>query len=153
MKSVVKVHRLIVLGPRWFWCLVMIQVYWDFAGFDVTAGQYIYGRASQTEQRSARWASWYSRASNFRFFQPVDFSYFCVIQYRQITRTLKYNINKVLADKYGRQSHYSVKIVDFRSADSLPKNLVGSRLFGICREKHGSIQLKKSTIMDCFLTN
>jgi hypothetical protein len=42
------------------------------------------GRASQTEQRSAHWASWYPRvtwASNFRFFQPVDFSYFCVIQY------------------------------------------------------------------------
>jgi hypothetical protein len=43
--------------------------------------------ASQTEQRLARWASWYSRgtwASNFRFFQPVDFSYFHVIQYRLI---------------------------------------------------------------------
>jgi hypothetical protein len=30
---------------------------------------------------------------------------------------------------------------------------VGSRLFGIRREKHGSAQLKKSTIMDCFLAN
>jgi hypothetical protein len=57
-------------------------------------GQYIYGRASQTEQRSARWASWYSRAtwaSNFRFFH--------VIQYRLITdmkfsdKTLKFNFN------------------------------------------------------------
>jgi len=53
------------------------------AGFDVTAGplargQYIYGRASQTEKRTARRASCNSRAtwaSNFRFFQPVDFSY------------------------------------------------------------------------------
>jgi hypothetical protein len=35
----------------------------------------------------------------------------------------------------------------------LPENLVGSRLFGIRREKHGSAQLRKSTIMDCFLTN
>jgi hypothetical protein len=25
-------------------------------------------------------------------------------------------------------------------------------VFGICREKHGSAQLRKSTIMDCFLT-
>ena len=72
---------------------------------------------------------------------------------RQIFRTSVSFINKVLADKYSRQSHYSVKIVDFRSVDSLPKNLVGSRLFGIHREKHGSAQLKKSTIMDCFLTN
>jgi hypothetical protein len=28
----------------------------------------------------------------------------------------------------------------------------GSRLFGIRREKHGNTQLRKSTIMDCFLT-
>jgi hypothetical protein len=50
------------------------------AGVDVTAGplacgQYIYGRASQTEQRSARWASWYSRAtwaSNFCFFRVIQ---------------------------------------------------------------------------------
>ena len=51
-------------------------------------GQYIYSRASQTDQRSARWASWYSRAtwaSNSRFFQLVEFSYFRVIQYRLIT--------------------------------------------------------------------
>jgi hypothetical protein len=47
-------------------------------------GQYIYGRASQTEQRLACWGTW---ASNFRFFQPGDFSYFRVIQYRLITRT------------------------------------------------------------------
>ena len=55
-----------------------------------STGQYIYGRASQTEQRSARWACGYSRAtwaSNFCFFQPVDFSYFRVTQYRLITRT------------------------------------------------------------------
>ena len=61
------------------------QIFSYSPGVDVTAGplargQYIYGRASQTEQRSARWASWYSRAtwaSNFRFFR--------VIQYRLIT--------------------------------------------------------------------
>jgi hypothetical protein len=52
------------------------------AGVDVTTGPWpvYYGRASQTEQRSARWASLYSRAtwaSNFRFFR--------VIQYRLIT--------------------------------------------------------------------
>jgi hypothetical protein len=62
-----------------------VIMYGVIPGVDVTAGplargQYIYGRASQTEQRSARWASWYSRAnwaSNFRFFR--------VIQYRLIT--------------------------------------------------------------------
>jgi hypothetical protein len=66
-------------------CIYMIQKYYYTSGVDVTAGplaggQYIYGRASQTEQRSARWASWYSRAtwaSNFRYFR--------VIQYRLIT--------------------------------------------------------------------
>ena len=47
------------------------------AGVDVTAGplargQYIYGRASKTEQRSARWASWYTWASNFRFFRVIQ---------------------------------------------------------------------------------
>ena len=64
--------------------LVMIStiiqtLHWDEI-FDVTAGPHIYSRASQTEQRSARWASRYSRAtwaSNFRFFR--------VIQYRLIT--------------------------------------------------------------------
>jgi hypothetical protein len=49
--------------------------------------------------------------------------------------------NKVLADKYRSQSHYSVKIVDFRSAASLPENLIGSRLFGI---RHGGAQLRKT---------
>jgi hypothetical protein len=68
--------------------VLVISWYWMTRKYEKSTGD----RASQTEQISARWANWYSRApwaSNFRFFQPVDFSYFRVIQYRLITRTLK----------------------------------------------------------------
>jgi hypothetical protein len=63
---------------------IVLSMFMQGSTSPLASGQYIYGRASQTEQRSARWASWYPRAtwaSNFRFFQPVDFSYIRVIQY------------------------------------------------------------------------
>jgi hypothetical protein len=50
---------------------ICIKVRWQWSTTGIWGrahGQYIYGRAT--------WAS------NFRFFQPVDFSYFRVIQYR-----------------------------------------------------------------------
>ena len=54
---------------------IVLSMFMQGSTSPLASGQYIYGWASQTEQRSARWAS------NFRFFQPVDFSYIRVIQY------------------------------------------------------------------------